>query len=300
VALWDLDKKRLDSVITDAHEGTVCSAVFLLSQPLLLTTGADNSIKVWIFDQTGGEARLLRSRSGHHAPPSKVRYYGDGGRMLLTAGQDRALRSFNIVADGQATELSQGAILKRSKQLGVKADSLKLPTIGDFTANPARERDWDNIVTCHSREHGVRTWSYQDKRIGSHVLKHHSAEGDAKVTEISVGDVAASGPESILSAPRPNRTSFVAAPPCRAFGPPLLLRLVLPVSCVWSSPSLAFGPPLLLRLILVVRGCLVWLCRACRACLSCLSCLSCRSCKWFHLARLQLSVERGLDFARHL
>ena len=79
-------------------------------------------------------------------------------------------------------------MVKKSKQLGIKAMQLKLPTITDFASEHARERDWDNVVTCHQGEVGVKTWSFQSKRIGKHTLKHPSVEkvgGVAKVVEIS-------------------------------------------------------------------------------------------------------------------
>ena len=47
IALWDLERKRLVSTIYDAHYGTVCGMHFLQSQPLLVSTGTDNSLKVW-------------------------------------------------------------------------------------------------------------------------------------------------------------------------------------------------------------------------------------------------------------
>ena len=92
---------------------------------------------------------MLRSRSGHHAPPTRVRHYGDDGTTLMTAAQDRTLRSFNIMNDARSHELSQGSVVKRSRQLGIKAEQLKMPPIVDFAAEPARDKDWDNIVTCH-------------------------------------------------------------------------------------------------------------------------------------------------------
>lgn len=34
-----------------------------------------------------------------------------------------------------------------------------------------RQRDWDGIVTCHHGSSEVRTWNFQNKCIGKHVLK---------------------------------------------------------------------------------------------------------------------------------
>jgi len=88
----------------------------------------------WIFDSTDGLPRILRSRSGHHAPPQIVRFYGSEGKFLLSAGRDRSLRAFSIVRDAQGFELSQGSLEKKSKSLDLKIDELKLPLITAFDA----------------------------------------------------------------------------------------------------------------------------------------------------------------------
>ena len=49
---------------------------FFPGEPLLMSSGADNSIKHWLFDAADGTARLLRFRGGHAAPPTLVRHYG--------------------------------------------------------------------------------------------------------------------------------------------------------------------------------------------------------------------------------
>ena len=64
---------------------------------------------MWIFDQSDGSARLLKSRCGHGAPPTKVRFCTKGGQGILSSGLDRSLRLFTTVKDSTATELSQGA-----------------------------------------------------------------------------------------------------------------------------------------------------------------------------------------------
>ena len=50
-----------------------------------MSCAADNSLKQWLFDAADGTARLLRFRSGHSAPPSCLKFYGQGNR-LLSAG----------------------------------------------------------------------------------------------------------------------------------------------------------------------------------------------------------------------
>ena len=43
IAVWDLDRRRLGAVLRDAHNGAVGGMEFLSSQPLLVTSGPDNS-----------------------------------------------------------------------------------------------------------------------------------------------------------------------------------------------------------------------------------------------------------------
>ncbi len=53
-----------------------------------MSAAADNSLKHWLFDSADGTARLLRFRSGHSAPPSCLKFYGTGNK-LLSAGKTR-------------------------------------------------------------------------------------------------------------------------------------------------------------------------------------------------------------------
>jgi U3 small nucleolar RNA-associated protein 21 len=46
IAIWDMDKKRLFHMLKGAHDSLVVSAEFLNGQPLMITAGSDNSVKV--------------------------------------------------------------------------------------------------------------------------------------------------------------------------------------------------------------------------------------------------------------
>ena len=63
----------------------------------------------WIFDSADGVPRLLRSRSGHHLPPTTIQYYGQDGQWILSGAGDRSLRAFSVIRDSQSVELSQGS-----------------------------------------------------------------------------------------------------------------------------------------------------------------------------------------------
>lgn len=170
ISIWNLEKKRLQSVMKDAHDSSVCSLHFFANEPVLMSSATDNSIKMWIFDTTDGEARLLKYRSGHSAPPMCIRYYGKG-RHILSAGQDRAFRIFSVIQDQQSRELSQGHVGKRAKKLKLKDEEMKLPPVIAFDAAEIRERDWCNVVTCHSDDPCAYTWRLQNFVIGEHILK---------------------------------------------------------------------------------------------------------------------------------
>ncbi|KHG17360.1 WD repeat-containing 36 [Gossypium arboreum] len=131
ISIWNLEKKRLQSVIREAHESSIISLHFFANEPVLMSSSADNSIKMWIFDTSDGDPRLLRFRSGHSAPPLCIRFYANG-RHILSAGQDRAFRLFSVIQDQQSRELSQGHISKRAKKLRMKEEELKLKPVIAF------------------------------------------------------------------------------------------------------------------------------------------------------------------------
>ncbi|XVE80675.1 hypothetical protein DITRI_Ditri14bG0157500 [Diplodiscus trichospermus] len=170
ISIWNLEKKRLQSVIREAHESSIISLHFFADEPVLMSSSADNSIKMWIFDTSDGDPRLLRFRSGHSAPPLCVRFYANG-RHILSAGQDRAFRLFSVIQDQQSRELSQGHISKRAKKLRMKEEELKLKPVIAFDCAEIRERDWCNVVTCHMDTEQAYVWRLQNFVLGEHILR---------------------------------------------------------------------------------------------------------------------------------
>ncbi len=143
VTFWDLNKGgRVMGVLRGAHNppsvadeligGGVNKIEFLAGQPVIITSGLDNSLKSWIFDESPYSPipRILHSRTGHAAPVTKLQFLpseADGadatGKWLLSAGKDRSLWGWSLRRDGQSTELSQGNIRKKAKKLGILAAS---------------------------------------------------------------------------------------------------------------------------------------------------------------------------------
>ncbi|KAL2230430.1 UNVERIFIED_CONTAM: WD repeat-containing protein 36 [Sesamum indicum] len=173
ITIWNLETKRFHSVIKEAHDCSVVSLHFFAREPVLMSSSADNSIKMWIFDTSEGDPpRLLRFRSGHSAPPLCIRFYANG-RHILSAGQDRAFRLFSVIQDQQSRELSQRHVSKRAKNLKVKEAEIKLKPVIAFDVAEIRERDWCNVVTCHVDTAQAYVWRLQNFVIGEHILSPH-------------------------------------------------------------------------------------------------------------------------------
>lgn len=143
----------------------------------VLKFGRFHYLQQWLLDTPTAAPRLLKQRSGHHAPPHLVRYYGDDGKALLTAGKDHSLRYTSVVRDSRGYELSQGSIARRATRLDVKPSSLKLPLITSLAYSTSRSRDWDDVVTVSSEEARGRSWSVEGKRVGKYTF-----EATGKVT----------------------------------------------------------------------------------------------------------------------
>ncbi|KAI8993445.1 Utp21 specific WD40 associated putative domain-containing protein [Pilobolus umbonatus] len=171
VALWDLSNRRLSHIMKGAHDGHITTLTFLSNQPVLVTAGSDNAVKQWIFEKHNTVPYPFKSRSGHHAPPSKIQYYNDINKhSILSAGRDHALRLFSTIRDAQSFEFSQGHLSKIAKKRNISADVLKLPQIIDFDASDVKMKEWDNIITCHINDNAGRTWSMKNKALGSHTM----------------------------------------------------------------------------------------------------------------------------------
>lgn len=167
IALWDLSKEgRLIHVQRMAHEQAVSALEWVSGQPLLISSSGDNSVKQWVFDSPTSVPRLLKFRSGHHAPPSCIRFFGEDGKQLLTSGKDRSLRYTSVVRDSRSHELSQGSIAKRAYANQVSADSLKASPIISMSSSSTRSKDWEDVLTAHAEDGVAKTWRVQDKRIG--------------------------------------------------------------------------------------------------------------------------------------
>ncbi|KAM3939235.1 WD repeat-containing protein 36 [Leptodactylus fuscus] len=172
IGLWDLEEKKLMSQMREAHLTAIAGLTYVQGEPLLITNGADNAIRVWIFDGPGGQGRLLRFRLGHSAPPTFIRYHGQDGKQILSAGQDGAMHSFSTVHDRYSKSLGHGSQDKaKAKKVGLRCRSLRLPPVVSFASEIARQSDWDGIIACHKRKLSCTTWNFVRSTMGAHKLK---------------------------------------------------------------------------------------------------------------------------------
>lgn len=189
IAFWDLERRQLVAQQRHAHRTAVAAATFLQGEPLLVTNGADNAIKVWIFDQEGGGARLLRSRQGHSAPPTTIRHHGNDGKNILSAGQDGTLQSFSTIHERFNKNLGHGSVSRRKEQKKKKSltyEELRLPAITSFSSAVTRQSDWDGIVTCHRGRQATTTWNYQRCTMGAHHLQPPGGRRDSVATAVTI------------------------------------------------------------------------------------------------------------------
>ena len=173
VLLWDLNKGgRMTGILRDAHDppsssrsqspGGISKIEFLPGQLVLVSSGLDNSLKTWIFDESPFSPipRILHRRGGHAAPVSKLSFLpteSEGadaiGKWLLSASRDQSLWGWSIRRDNQSTELSQGNIRAKAKKLGITSKAI-IPN-QDITLEDLKAPEITCIACSLNRDGGM-------------------------------------------------------------------------------------------------------------------------------------------------
>ncbi|GAB1606546.1 WD repeat-containing protein 36-like [Argonauta hians] len=191
MAVWDLEENRIKCQMRDVHRSAITGMYCLPSEPLMVTSSGDNTLKVWIFDMPDGSPRLLRMREGHSSPPLKLRYYGENGENILSAGLDSTLRSFSTVHDKYNKSLGQASYYKKKSKRERLKDKYVMPPIFDFAAEARRESDWDNIVACHRGSYLITTWTYIRSTMGNRKFDVRKLKpADEEISNITATSVA--------------------------------------------------------------------------------------------------------------
>ncbi|KAJ1342728.1 hypothetical protein BSLG_002825 [Batrachochytrium salamandrivorans] len=119
-------------VLRFKQDGKVTAITFRTDgPPIMATANMYGDIALWDLD----ERHIVHVMKGVHDAAIHSCMFYNGMPILVTASSD---------------------------------NSIKLPQIGQFSANPAKEKQWDNIISCHAHQTVARTWHFQRKAIGKH------------------------------------------------------------------------------------------------------------------------------------
>lgn len=164
ILFWDLNEKKIHSVIQKAHAAKSIDKIeFLHNEPILISSsGDDNSIKMWLFDMEHGSnvaPRLLKERSGHSDTPHIIKYYGEDGKHIISASENTFLRNNSLINEHISRNFEAKKTLNKKKFSELGEDIGK--TV-DFAFSELRERDWPNVITCHSKLTNPLIWSKEN------------------------------------------------------------------------------------------------------------------------------------------
>lgn len=176
---YDLDRRSRIHVLKNIHRessGGITKSCFLNGQPIVVTSGGDNTLKEYVFDpslSTNDQEvvvqppRFLRSRGGHSQPPTNILFADNESHFMLSSSKDQSLWGFSLRKDAQSQEFSQ-RLHKRANgnRIGGSTMKGKFPEITTMCIENARLGDWENVITGHKDEKEARTWDMQNKRVG--------------------------------------------------------------------------------------------------------------------------------------
>ncbi|KAI9369999.1 Utp21 specific WD40 associated putative domain-containing protein [Aspergillus egyptiacus] len=159
ITVWDLNHggqvmgtlRGAHKVLGDGAGSGINHIEFLDGQPIIVSTGKDNSLRTWIFDETpfSPVPRPLHSRRGHSDTITAVSFLpssSDGSestaKWLLSASKDCSLWSFSVRKDSQNTEISQGRVDQKAKRKGHDHETNGTSSLPTETSTRAPE------ITC--------------------------------------------------------------------------------------------------------------------------------------------------------
>jgi WD40 repeat protein len=185
------------------------TAEFYYSEPILVTAGEDNAIRIWIYDQnTLGDysPRLLKYRQGHILSPCHMKYYGDTQSDVLLDDQQHAhngvqqgsvtgmisadaihqeLSSSESSSETSSTTMPSSLLFTRIDKYGlfdrlsmkniIKTGKLYgkkyLPKVIDYDYVYITAKTWGNMVTIHEHCSYAFVWKMEHKAATEIVLE---------------------------------------------------------------------------------------------------------------------------------
>lgn len=162
---------KLMHTLRRAHDNGILSIDFLHGEPVLISTGMDNSIKMWIFDHSDGinSPRLLRSRQGPQGSARELLLFGEAGydsdygnsvahstTGLLSADDHGGVFFSRLDRHGLFDRFSSATLLK-----GLDLDYL--PPVTGMDAEYVNSREWGDMVTIHEGWDRAVLWRVENK-----------------------------------------------------------------------------------------------------------------------------------------
>jgi U3 small nucleolar RNA-associated protein 21 len=173
---WDLKNRQILSSLPDCHESAVSSVCAIKGTAFVITGGADNCIRQWLFDEnTEGVLRLNRFRVGHSEPPRAVTFAEVNGVVqLVTASGNCRIIAVNPAAETTAVLLSTSPLYKRNFEHPIQA----------LSATNAHR--FVSVASQHEGGTLVFLWDLENSRFAKHAMSAmpHSGPKLAKSEKI--------------------------------------------------------------------------------------------------------------------
>uniref|UniRef100_A0A0N4ZTB6 Utp21 domain-containing protein n=1 Tax=Parastrongyloides trichosuri TaxID=131310 RepID=A0A0N4ZTB6_PARTI len=176
IAVWDLNDQNLVGITTKAHDGKIVKIEALRGQPFLLSSGEDNKIVKWSFDDNQCLPEPHTVIEGHAKPISFVKYLDD--RIMISSSLDGTLRRNSAKGPLFFKRMGRGEY-KKKKYVGKDSYQKTLMNpILEISGNMARENVWDNVICRHENSPLVTCWSTRKDTQGRHLLFQESFFND--------------------------------------------------------------------------------------------------------------------------
>lgn len=161
IQAFDLDTRRMACELK-AHSARVTS-LFWLPDIYILSSSADNTIRILGYDSSLTVIQQIKHRTGHRGGVSLAKFYRESSTsivhaaetcpFLLTAGLDKTLRYIQIYQ-------------RNNSELFSSHDKQYTSEIIDFDACEIRDEHWANVVTAHRGEDFCHLWAfYRNKEL---------------------------------------------------------------------------------------------------------------------------------------
>ncbi|KAF4692115.1 WD repeat-containing protein 36 [Perkinsus olseni] len=195
IFVWDLAEKILHSSIKVAHDGRITALVAVPGEPLVVSTGTDNAICVWIFDKPDGSLRLLRHRRGASQPITHVEVYGDSTNnaecndLLISSGN--RVGKMSLIQQKQNNIWSISNLTKATAGFGSRMKWRRpgdgsLGAILSLAGTRLRQYDWPNVITAHKGSASATVWSGYQQALVNRQLE--VPDNKSEVVRVAVSD----------------------------------------------------------------------------------------------------------------